>query len=134
MLDPSALDMKAGESGVDVVLDLVGGDSVERWMAALKPGGKCVSAVVLPDTQKAGRPDVQAAFFYVAVTTARLTEIAARLQSGTLTTTVGEILLLAEARTAHEMLAGRPHQRGKIVLRVPGKLRHDRFSSGRLAR
>lgn len=118
VVDASASNAEQGFSGVDVVLDLVGGESVERWMAALKPGGKCVSAVALPDTQKAGRPDVEAQFFYVAVTTAGLTEIAARLQSGTLSATVGEILPLAEARTAHEMLAGRPHTRGKIVLRV----------------
>ena len=102
----------------DVVLDLVGGDSAERWMAALKPGGKCVSAVALPDTKKAGRPDVKAEFFYVAVTAARLTEIAALLQSGALVPNVGEVLPLAEARTAHEMLAGQPHKRGKIVLQV----------------
>jgi hypothetical protein len=50
------------------------------------------------------------------VTTAarsRIGEIAARQ----LTTSVGTIMPLAEARTAHEMLEGlRPHPRGKIVL------------------
>ncbi len=118
VLDASASSTEQGVSGIDVVLDLVGGESLERWIGALKPGGTCVSAVALPDTQKAGRPDIKALFFYVSVTTAGLTKIAARLQSGTLTPTVGEVLPLAEARTAHEMLAGRPHQRGKIVLRV----------------
>jgi hypothetical protein len=38
---------------------------------------------------------------------------------GQLTTNVGEVLPLAKARDAHEMLAGeRGHARGKIVLRV----------------
>jgi NADPH:quinone reductase-like Zn-dependent oxidoreductase len=31
---------------------------------------------------------------------------------------VGTVLPLADARTAHEMLAGAPHRRGKIVLQV----------------
>jgi hypothetical protein len=30
------------------------------------------------------------------------------------------VLPLAEARLAHEMLAGSPHERGKIVLTVAG--------------
>jgi NADPH:quinone reductase-like Zn-dependent oxidoreductase len=32
---------------------------------------------------------------------------------------IGEVLPLSQARLAHEMLAGRPHKSGKIVL-VPG--------------
>ena len=35
-----------------------------------------------------------------------------------MTSPVGTVLPLAEVRTAHEMLAGAPHKRGKIVLRV----------------
>ncbi|HVY54737.1 MAG TPA: hypothetical protein VHC46_03180 [Thermodesulfobacteriota bacterium] len=31
-------------------------------------------------------------------------------------TNVGEVLPLTDARLAHEMLAGKPHKRGKIVL------------------
>jgi hypothetical protein len=33
---------------------------------------------------------------------------------------VGDVLPLGEARIAHEMLAGKPHKRGKIVLTVDG--------------
>ena len=39
-------------------------------------------------------------------------------EAGELTTNTGDVLSLADARIAHEMLAGRPHKRGKIVLRV----------------
>jgi len=38
----------------------------------------------------------------------------------TLTVEVGTVLPLDEARTAHEMLAGAPHKRGKIVLTNEG--------------
>jgi NADPH:quinone reductase-like Zn-dependent oxidoreductase len=37
-------------------------------------------------------------------------------EAGELTTNVGEVLPLADARTAHEMLAGKSQKRGKIVL------------------
>ena len=39
-------------------------------------------------------------------------------EAGELTTNTGDVLSLADARIAHEILAGRPHKRGKIVLRV----------------
>lgn len=44
--------------------------------------------------------------------------IAELLDAGHLTANVGEVLPLADARRAHEMLAGKPHRRGKIVLAV----------------
>ena len=47
-----------------------------------------------------------------------LTKLAKLLDAGHLTTCVGDVLPLAEARLAHEMLAGKPHKRGKIVLVV----------------
>jgi hypothetical protein len=40
------------------------------------------------------------------------------LDFGQLTMNVGEALSLDEARPAHEMLVGKPHKRGKIVLAV----------------
>lgn len=63
---------------------------------------------------------VQALFFLVDVSSRRLEELAALIDAGALTTSVSDVLPLADARTAHEMLAGKPHKRGKIVLRVDG--------------
>lgn len=103
---------------VDVVLDTIGGEVQDRSFAVLKPGGVLVSAVSEPDQQKAAQHGVRALFFLVEVSTRRLDDIAARLAAGELQTRVGDVLPLAEARTAHEMLAGTPHKRGKIVLTV----------------
>ena len=77
-----------------------------------------MSSVSTPDQHKAARRRVRGVFFLVAVTTARLTAIAELLDSRQLMTNVGEVLPLAKARLAHEMLAGQPHNRGKIVLAV----------------
>ena len=105
-------------TGVDVVLDTVGGDTQQRSLRVLKPGGILVSVVspVPETTQK--RYGVRAAYFYVDVTTARLNEITELFDSGRLVTDVGTVLPLEEARIAHEMLGGAPHKRGKIVLRI----------------
>jgi NADPH:quinone reductase-like Zn-dependent oxidoreductase len=105
-------------SGVDVVLDTVGGNTQERSLRVLKSGGTLVSAVspVSEETQK--RYGIRATFFYVDVTTERLNTIARMFDSGKLVTDVGTVLPLEEARVAHEMLAGAAHKRGKIVLSV----------------
>ncbi len=44
------------------------------------------------------------------------------LDRGDLVTHVGTVLPLEKARTAHEMLAGAPRKRGKIVLSVSERL------------
>jgi NADPH:quinone reductase-like Zn-dependent oxidoreductase len=105
-------------TGVDIVLDTVGGDAQQRSLRVLKPGGILVSVVspVAEATQKRYR--IRAAFFYVDVTTARLNTISERFDNGTLVPDVGTVLPLEEARVAHEMLGGAPHKRGKIVLSI----------------
>jgi NADPH:quinone reductase-like Zn-dependent oxidoreductase len=105
-------------TGVDVVLDTVGGDAQQRSLRLLKPGGILVSVVspVPETTQK--RFGVRAAYFYVDVTTARLNKITELFDSGKLVPNVGTVLPLEEARIAHEMLGGAPHKRGKIVLSI----------------
>jgi NADPH:quinone reductase-like Zn-dependent oxidoreductase len=57
-------------------------------------------------------------YFIVDVTIARLNKITQLFDSGKLVTDVGTVLPLEKARTAHEMLGGVPHKRGKIVLSV----------------
>ena len=104
-------------SGVDVVLDTVGGDTQERSFKVLKRGGILVSVVSDPDREKAAEFGVKADYFIVDVTTEDLEAIAAMLDAKQLATQVGIVLPLSDARRAHEMLAGTAaHPRGKIVL------------------
>lgn len=105
-------------TGMDVVLDTVGGDTQQRSLRVLKPGGILVSVVSPVPEAAQQRYGVRAVFFYVEVTTAQLNKITELFDSGKLITNVGTVLPLAEARTAHEMLGGLPHKRGKIVLSV----------------
>ena len=101
---------------VDVVIDTVGGDARERAFGVLKPGGILVT-VVSTDFVPA-RADVRSAFFYADVTTQRLSAISGLLESGNVIPQVGSVVPLEQVRTAHEMLAGAPHRRGKIMLDV----------------
>lgn len=105
-------------SGVDVVLDTVGGDAQQRSLEVLKPGGILVSVVSPVSETMQKRYAIRAAYFYVDVTTARLSKISELFDRGKLVTTVGTVLPLEEARIAHEMLGGAPHKRGKIVLSI----------------
>ena len=97
-------------------MDTVGGDTRDRSLRTLKPGGILVSSVSTDSLPK--RSEVRTVFFYVDVTTARLDNIRGLVDAGELVTRVGTVLPLEKARTAHEMLAGSPHKPGKIVLSV----------------
>ncbi|MGA7324294.1 MAG: NADP-dependent oxidoreductase [Rhodomicrobium sp.] len=105
-------------TGMDAVLDTVGGELQQQSLRVLKPGGIIVSVVSPVPEAAQKRYGVRAAYFYVEVTTARLTKIAELFDSGKLVTQVGTVLPLEDARVAHEMLAGAPHKRGKIVLKT----------------
>lgn len=99
---------------VDVVIDTVGGETLERSFGKVKSGGVVVSVVSTKPLPQ--RPGVRSVFFYADVTTARLNVLTKLFEEEKLSARVGSILPLQDARTAHYMLAGAPHKPGKIVL------------------
>lgn len=103
---------------VDAVIDTIGGPILDRSFAVLKEGGALVSSVSSPDETMARRFGVRAVFILVSVTSDGLSKIARLIDAGELRSKVGEVLSLADARVAHEMLAGAPHRPGKIVLKI----------------
>jgi NADPH:quinone reductase-like Zn-dependent oxidoreductase len=116
VVDPGGRDFERGLPKVDAILDLVGGETLERCMGALKPGGKLVTVVTQHPAPK--RTGVETIFFYAEVTTARLRVLTEMFESGRITARVGSVLPLEQARRAHEMLAGAPHDPGKIMLAI----------------
>ena len=101
---------------VDLVVDTVGGETLQRSFSVLRTGGALVSSVSEPDQSEAASHAVTATFFLVEVTRQRLLNITKQIDSRKLRVEVGEVLDLSEARLAHQMLEGAPHRRGKIVL------------------
>lgn len=101
---------------VDVVIDTVGGETLEHSFGKVKSGGVVVSVVstkALPQ-----RPGVRSVFFYAEVTTTRLNILTKLFEEEKLSARLGSILPLQDARTAHYKLAGAPHKPGKIVLEM----------------
>jgi NADPH:quinone reductase-like Zn-dependent oxidoreductase len=106
-------------AGVDAVIDTVGGDAQARSFSVIKPGGMLVSSVSQPSEALATQYGVRTVYFIVDAPTAQRERIARLIDDGTLKVDLGVVLSLADARKAHEMLAGTlPHPRGKIVLDV----------------
>ncbi len=102
---------------VDVVLDLVGGDTQERSWGVLKRGGVLVTVTAEVPPEKTAQYGVRGVFFIVTPNREQLTKIGALIDSGSLNVIVQRILPLDQAREAFlQALSG--HNRGKIVLRV----------------
>jgi len=102
---------------VDLVLDLIGGETQERSWSVLKKGGSLLSLVQPPSVEKAKALGVRAAFVAGHPSGAQLAEIAKIIDSGQLAPVIDRILPLSEVRRAHE-LSQSGHTHGKIVLRI----------------
>ena len=102
---------------VDIVLDTIGGDTMERSWGVLKKGGLLVSVFSPPAQEQAEAHGVRAVFFVVRPNRAELIQIAKLIDAGQLRPVIESVLPLSEARQAFERgLSG--HTRGKIILLV----------------
>lgn len=104
-------------TGVDVVLDVIGGEMQERSLKVLKRGGILVSTVQISVTEKAGDQGVEAKPFLVRPKGAQLSEIGELVEAGRLKFRVGTVLPLSSAAEAHEAVRSGRAQ-GKVVLKV----------------
>ena len=121
VIDYSTTAFEEVVSDVDVVLDLIGGDTQQRSWKILKPGGIVVSTIQPPSAEEAATHNARAGFVDSAPPIGpNLTEIARLVDAGQLKPTVSMVLSLDDIRRAHELIEGR-HTMGKIVLQVvPG--------------
>jgi NADPH:quinone reductase-like Zn-dependent oxidoreductase len=102
---------------MDVVFDLIGGETQQRSFAVLKPGGVLVATSSPPSQELAKRHNVRAQMMFMKPSTSILKQVGELLDAGRIKTRVGKVLPLAEAPQAQE-LSRYGHVRGKIVLRV----------------
>jgi NADPH:quinone reductase-like Zn-dependent oxidoreductase len=93
-------------ANVDVIFDTVGGETLERSIAMLKPDARLISvATESSETEY---------FFYVEPNHEQLVEIAGLIDAGTLKPVIDKVMPLEQARHAYEAKA----KRGKVVLSV----------------
>lgn len=104
-------------SGIDCVLDTMGGEVLSRSLQVLKKGGIVVSTLSEPSEEELARYGVRAAHVIARGDAGQLRQIAGLIDSGHVLPKVEAVLPIAEARRAHEM-SQTGHIRGKIVLRV----------------
>lgn len=104
--------------GVDLVLDTVGGETLQRSWQVIKPGGVLVS-IVSPQPPAAVKKeqDVRFVYFIVEPNRDELIQIGELIDTGQLRPIIDTVFPLAQARQAYEQ-AAKGHPRGKIVLRV----------------
>jgi NADPH:quinone reductase-like Zn-dependent oxidoreductase len=97
---------------VDVVLDVIGGDILDRSAALVRAGGTLVTIASPPTV----RPrDGQAIFFVVEPDRARLADLVRRVRDGRLRPIVGAIRTLAEVPSAFAPVQRTP---GKTIIKV----------------
>jgi NADPH:quinone reductase-like Zn-dependent oxidoreductase len=101
----------------DMVLDLIGGDTLERSWGVLRRGGVLVTTVAPVSQDKASAHAVRGIFFIVKPSRPELIEIARLIDGGNVRVNIEAVFPLERAREAFEYgLKG--HVRGKLVLRV----------------
>lgn len=104
-------------SGMDLVLDFVGGEVLEKSVEILNPTG-CLVTIVEPDQAKTMKEQgVNIHFVFVAPNAQQLEELTNMADQGQLQTHVAGTFSLEEASQAHEMIESH-HVRGKLVLMV----------------
>ena len=104
-------------SDIDIVLDTVGGDTLDRSCGVLRRGGTLVSIVDKSAPEKAKLLGVDGRFFIVEPNRTQLIEIGQLIDTGRFRPFLDTVLPLNQAQQAFER-GLRGHSRGKIVLHI----------------
>jgi NADPH2:quinone reductase len=103
--------------GVDLVMDTMGGEILERSYEVLRPGGRLVSIVDEPSAEAAERRGAKAHSLIVRPDSDQLSHFATLFDMKKLRTHVQKIYGLSNAAEAHRVIeAG--HVQGKLVLNI----------------
>ncbi|MDF2414462.1 NADP-dependent oxidoreductase [Aeromonas sp. 1HA1] len=106
---------------VDLVLDLVGGESGKAALACVKPGGRLVTVPTITAPQikdAAADTGIEVLGMLVHPDSKQLSQMLNLLRQGDVHITVDSEFALAEGAQAHQAIEG-GHVRGKLVLRMP---------------
>lgn len=116
VIDYQAVRFEDNVRNMDVIFDTVGGETLQRSWAVLKPGGRMITSAADSETTTDDR--VKQAFFIVEPNHTQLTQIGSLLEAGDLQPVVDAVLPLTRASEAY---TGEVRQRrgcGKLVVAV----------------
>jgi len=120
VIDYTAVDFTEAVRDIDVVLDTIGADTVERSLQVLRPGGHLVTAVAEEDTKLIARYEAAGMRFSgigVEPDPLALRGLVELVEQGRLRVHVQETFPFERVTDAHRLLDG-GHLRGKVVLTV----------------
>jgi NADPH:quinone reductase-like Zn-dependent oxidoreductase len=116
VIDYRAVRFEDNVREMDVVFDTVGGETLQRSWAVLKPGGRLIT--IAADSEATSDDRVKQAFFIVEPNHEQLTRIGELLEAGDLHPVVDAVLPLAQASTAYTGEVRQRRGRGKLVVAV----------------
>ena len=116
VIDYGAVRFEEQVSGMDVVFDTVGRDTLHRSWGVLKPGGRMIT--IAADSEYATDSRVKQAYFIVEPNHEQLIRIGELLESGDLHPVVDTVLPLAQASAAFTGGVKERRGRGKLVATV----------------
>lgn len=102
---------------IDLVFDLIGGETQERSWKVLKKGGGLISTLEEPSKAQARQHHARSMRMVVKVNRRQLGEIARLIVAKRVRVKLAKVFPLAKARQAHEWLE-KGHLRGKVELKV----------------
>ena len=118
VVDYTATPVEQAVSDLDVVLDTVGGETLEQSWQLLKPGGILVEVAGMPDQEAAQRYKVRTSGVQAPpIISGILRQLAELIEAGVIRTELGTVFSLEEAVQAHR-LSETGHGRGRVVLHV----------------
>lgn len=102
---------------VDLVFDLIGGETQQRSFNIVKPGGALISTLQEPDKAQAAERNIRVGRYTAQPNGAQLQKIAELIDQGKVKVVVASTFELREAAEAQAALRDK-HLRGKVVLKV----------------
>lgn len=116
VIDYRAARFEQHVSGMDVVFDTVGGETMQRSWSVLKPGGRMVTIAATGETTSDDR--IKRAFFIVEANRDQLLRIGALLEGGDLRPVVDAVVPFSQAPAAYVGDLDCRRGRGKLVVDV----------------
>jgi NADPH:quinone reductase-like Zn-dependent oxidoreductase len=117
VIDYTSTDFTTIGKDLDVVLDLVGGETLSKSFSILKKGGLLLSTVMPPSAAQAKEAGVRIHMVFTQPDAVMLADIARLIDSGKLKTREPVVMSLDEAQQAHEMIENRT-AKGKLVFAI----------------
>ncbi len=122
IIDYKKKDFTKKANNIDLVIDLVGGDTQIRSYQIIKPGGRLVSTVGIADENESKKYKIKVIPMVIKPSGKDLESLTKRIKSGKLVTDVQLVLPFEEAGKAWEILEHKNNSvhitHGKIVLEV----------------